>query len=380
MTAYVFLGPSLPLDQARTILDATYLPPVQQGDLLRLLERKPRYVGIIDGYFETVPAVWHKEILLAMREGVHVFGAASMGALRAAELQPFGMIGVGKIFQWFSDETIVADDEVAVRHGPAELGYLPLNQSLVDIRDSCAAALEESIIGAPLADKVISAARALPFWDRTCDTIAAELLPLELPESQEIDAWLEYTRSRYVSLKARDAAALLAEMKDFIAEPWQPKEVSFAFEQTIFIDRLLNEIGLEKTRKSLNLPQQAADREAQLIDHLRRAALLRVVAREQAKRSGWELNPVEIAERASTLWSEMGLTDAEAASQWMERNDISEQTLRSYISDELYVARLNSAHRVEVERELALQMLMTHANQPSGSTFSSSASRDAPST
>ena len=86
MTAYVFLGPSLPLDQARAILDAIYLPPVQQGDLLRLLELKPRYVGIIDGYFETVPAVWHKEILLAMSQGVHVFGAASMGALRAAEL------------------------------------------------------------------------------------------------------------------------------------------------------------------------------------------------------------------------------------------------------------------------------------------------------
>jgi hypothetical protein len=380
MTAYVFLGPSLPLDQARAILDATYLPPVQQGDLLRLLELKPRYVGIIDGYFETVPAVWHKEILLAMREGVHVFGAASMGALRAAELQPYGMIGVGKIFQWFSDETIVADDEVAVRHGPAELGYLPLNQSLVDIRDSCAGALEERIIGTLLADEIISAARVLPFWDRTCDTIAAGLHSLEPPESREIDAWLAYMGNRYVSLKARDAAALLTKMKDFIAEPWQPKQVDFAFEHTIFIDRLLNEIALEKTRKSLDLPRAPANHEAQMMDHLRRAALLRVVAREQAKHSGWELNPVEFAEKASAFWSAMGLTDAEVASQWMERNDVSEQTLQSYISDELYVARLNSAYRVEVERELALQMLMTQANQRSGPACVSSSSREAPST
>jgi hypothetical protein len=376
MTAYVFLGPSLPLDQARAILDATYLPPVQQGDLLRLLERKPRYVGIIDGYFEMVPAVWHKEILLAMSEGVHVFGAASMGALRAAELQPFGMIGVGEIFQWFNDEVIVADDEVAVRHGPAELGYLPLNQSLVDIRDSCAAALEDRLIGIPLADKIISAAKALPFWDRTCDTIAAELRPLEAPESSEIDAWLDYMRSRYVSLKARDAAALLAKMKDFIAEPWQPGKVGFAFEQTIFLDRLLNEIALEKARKSLDLPQQPADREAQSMDQLRRAALLRVVARERAKHSGWELSPMEIAERAGAFWSAMGLTDAEAAGRWMKQNGVSEQTLRSYISDELYIARLNSAHRVEVERELALQMLMTYAAQPSGSPCVSSSSCD----
>lgn len=379
MTAYVFLGPSLPLDQARTILDATYLPPVQQGDLLRLLDAKPRHVGIIDGYFETVPAVWHKEILLAMREGVHVFGAASMGALRAAELQSFGMTGVGKIFQWFSDEAIVADDEVAVRHGPAELGYLPLNQSLVDIRDGCAAALEERIIGTSLADRIISTARALPFFERTCDVIAGRLRssgPLDTPE---LDAWLDYMRNRYVSLKARDAVALLTKMREFIAEPWQPRQVSFAFEHTIFIDRLLNEIALQKSRKILGLAEDPMDRETELMERLRRAALLRVVARERAMDSGWELNPVEIAERASAFWSAMGLTDAEAANRWMERNGISEQTLQSYISDELYVARLNSVHRVEVERELALQMLMTQ-DQPSGSSCFSGSARDEPST
>lgn len=380
MTAYVFLGPSLPLDQARAILDATYLPPVQQGDLLRLLEAKPRYVGIIDGYFETVPAVWHKEILLAMREGVHVFGAASMGALRAAELQSFGMTGVGKIFQWFSDETIVADDEVAVRHGPAELGYLPLNQSLVDIRDGCAAALEERIIGAPLADRIISTARALPFFDRTRDAIATGLRSSGPQESPELDAWLDYMRNRYVSLKARDAVALLAKMRDFIAEPWRPKQVSFAFEHTIFIDRLLNEIALQKTRKILNFAEEPVDREAALMERLRRAALLRVVARERARESGWEVNPVEIAEKASAFWSAVGPTDAEAANRWMERNGISEQTLQSYISDELYVARLISVHRVEVERELALQMLMTQADQPSAPSCLSGSTRDKPPT
>ena len=380
MTTYVFLGPSLPLEQARAILDATYLPPAQQGDLLRLLESKPRYVGIVDGYFETVPAIWHKEILLAMSQGVHVFGAASMGALRAAELQPFGMIGVGKIFQWFSDETIVADDEVAVRHGPAELGYLPLNQSLVDIRDCCAAACGERIMAAPLAEKIVSAAKATPFCDRTWDAIARELRRLEPAQSEAIDAWLEYATKRYVSLKARDAAALLAKMKAVIAEPWRPKQVDFTFEHTIFIDRLLNEIALEKTRKSLDLPHTPPDREAAMMDQLRRSALLRVIAREAAARSGWQLTPVEMTEGASALWSAMGLTDAETATRWMQRNGISERTLWSYVGDELYVARLIRAYRVEVERELALQLLMTHQGQPNGSARGSSSSSETPST
>ena len=60
---------------------------------------RPAVIGIIDGYFEIVPTVWHKEILWAMAQGIHVFGAASIGALRAAELDAFGMRGIGRIYE-----------------------------------------------------------------------------------------------------------------------------------------------------------------------------------------------------------------------------------------------------------------------------------------
>ena len=54
----------------------------------------PGAIGVIDGYFDGVPSVWHKEILWALSQGIRVFGGASMGALRAAELDGFGMTGV----------------------------------------------------------------------------------------------------------------------------------------------------------------------------------------------------------------------------------------------------------------------------------------------
>ena len=75
MNAVIFLGPTLTVEEARKHLDANYCPPVAQGDVLRALSRNPLLIGIVDGYFETVPAVWHKEILLAMQRGVHVFGS-----------------------------------------------------------------------------------------------------------------------------------------------------------------------------------------------------------------------------------------------------------------------------------------------------------------
>ena len=88
----------------------------------------------MDGVFERVPAVWHKEILFALSEGIHVYGAASMGALRAAELDRFGMRGVGEVYRAYADGVLEDDDEVAVAHAGAEDGFRPISDSMVDIR------------------------------------------------------------------------------------------------------------------------------------------------------------------------------------------------------------------------------------------------------
>ena len=115
MSIFVFLGPTLAIEEARAILDATYLPPASQGDVFRLVAtHDARIVGIIDGHFQAVPSVWHKELLWAMSQGVHVIGAASMGALRAAELAEFGMVGIGRIFEAFRSGVLAPYDD-AVR-------------------------------------------------------------------------------------------------------------------------------------------------------------------------------------------------------------------------------------------------------------------------
>lgn len=147
-SAYVFTGPTLPPEEARAVLDdAIYLPPVSQGDVYRAALKRPRVIGIIDGYFERVPAVWHKEILWALTQGIHVFGSASMGALRAAELAPFGMEGVAEIFESYRSGELEDDDEVAVVHGPAELGYLAGSEAMVNIRRTLANAEAAGVIG-----------------------------------------------------------------------------------------------------------------------------------------------------------------------------------------------------------------------------------------
>ncbi|MFG2439695.1 TfuA-like protein [Streptomyces sp. NPDC048508] len=89
-------------------------PPARHGDLIADALRDGDTVVLIDGVYHQAPALRHKEILAAMGRGVRVIGAASIGALRAAELAPFGMLGVGAVYTAYAQGKITGDDEVAV--------------------------------------------------------------------------------------------------------------------------------------------------------------------------------------------------------------------------------------------------------------------------
>lgn len=201
----IFLGPTVSREEARGHLDAHYLPPVSQGDIVSILPSQPRAIGIIDGYFQLVPAVWHKEILLAIDQGVTVAGAASMGALRAAELEAFGMLGVGRIFRWYRDGFLEADDEVAVTHGPHELGYRCLSEAMVNIRATLDAAVRRGDCSLSSAAALVAACAETPYWQRSYSRLIRDGRRLGLPES-ELAALEKVER---IDQKRSDAIALL---------------------------------------------------------------------------------------------------------------------------------------------------------------------------
>ena len=131
----VFLGPSLGLADARAICpDAEFRPPIRFGDLYALSCDPPGTVLILDGVFHEDTPVWQREVLDLLQAGWQVLGAASMGALRALEMEPYGMIGLGTIFEWYRSGRIEGDDEVALMHGDTDVDYVPLTLPLVDVR------------------------------------------------------------------------------------------------------------------------------------------------------------------------------------------------------------------------------------------------------
>ncbi|MBN4059202.1 hypothetical protein JYT22_00960 [Endomicrobium sp. AH-315-J14] len=107
----VYSGLSLTEAEVREALpECVFSEPVKRDDLLADVEAGVNVVVILDGKFQQSLAVSPSEILDALRSGMRVYGASSMGALRAAELYPQGMVGVGRIYRWIRSEPYFRDD------------------------------------------------------------------------------------------------------------------------------------------------------------------------------------------------------------------------------------------------------------------------------
>jgi hypothetical protein len=232
MRAIVFCGPTIPEREVLRHADVEVRPPAAQGDVYGAARSRPRAIGIIDGYFDRVPAVWHKEILWALSEGIHVFGAASMGALRAAELADHGVIGVGRIFREFLEGTLEDDDEVAIAHLPADRQFKPTSEAMVNIRATLAAACSAGVIGESTRSILTALGKGLFFPERCYPRIlelGAARADVPAAETAAFSAWLPDNR---VDLKRADAVELLQAMDLCLRERWPPPQVDFLFEST----------------------------------------------------------------------------------------------------------------------------------------------------
>ena len=201
----VFLGPSLDQAAAERILSAHYLPPARRGDLLAAAEKGATIIGLIDGVFHQESAVAHREILAAIKKGVRVVGASSMGALRAAEMDTLGMVGIGEIYRMYKSGELESDDEVALVFDPSS--GLALSEPLINIRFTLKRAMREGIITLEEHDLLLASARSLFYPKRTYRAVVAST-------GDTIDdtirvRFLEWVSENTVDQKREDAVAAL---------------------------------------------------------------------------------------------------------------------------------------------------------------------------
>ncbi|MGW1411754.1 TfuA-like protein [Streptomyces sp. NPDC002403] len=213
MTTHVFAGPTLTADEIVAILPhAKVHPPVRHGDLLGLSAKPEDFVVIIDGLFHQTAPVRHKEILALLHLGVTVVGASSMGALRAAEMYPLGMVGIGRVFEMYRDAIVTADDEVAVAHG-SEVGSRSSCDPLVNIRYGVEAAVNNGTLTADQGAWVVELARSEAYPARSWGLILHKLKSHDATAAQRLADWLAVHRAD-TDIKRLDALQALRAVRD----------------------------------------------------------------------------------------------------------------------------------------------------------------------
>ncbi|MCL7415846.1 MAG: TfuA-related McrA-glycine thioamidation protein [ANME-2 cluster archaeon] len=209
----VFTGTSLSWEDAGLVLDADYRPPVKRNDINILLDKStPDIIGIIDGIFFDRAAVAHREIIRALKAGVTVVGGSSMGALRASELHTYGMIGVGRIYEWYRDGVIESDDEVAVTFHPETLE--PLSIPLVNIRTTLEHAMEQGVIDPDLGDILLGTARSMYYPDRTYTAIVKKSVTEGVVPESEQDIIIDHLIHNEVDVKREDALLVIEKINE----------------------------------------------------------------------------------------------------------------------------------------------------------------------
>jgi hypothetical protein len=349
--AYVYLGPTLCVERARTHLDAHYLPPVQQGDIIRLLAKKPRVIAIIDGLFGAVPAVWHKEILAALEQGCHVFGASSMGALRAAELHPFGMRGVGQIFEHFCDGTFEDDDEVAVSHSSEEFGFRELSVAMVNVRDMLQAAEREGVLDAADAQALTVRAKSRFYRDRTLQGLLAEAKRWGWPDAKlrQVD---DFFQNFGPMAKERDAVRLLEQVGEFLATDPPPFRASEELERTLFLVELRREVELQKTPRRIFEDDASVAATGLPLWALRKEALIQILARNARARLELEVTDDELESAWQQLRQGAGWADEEQAAAGLARCGISTEETTSTLRDIVGLTKVEMHFKPRIDLEL----------------------------
>jgi TfuA protein len=214
--AVVFTGTSISHEDAIRILDVDYQPPIFRGNMETAVRAGYKLIGIIDGVFFSRAAVAHKEIIRAMDAGVTVVGGCSMGALRASELDVHGMIGVGKIYEWYRDGTIEDDDEVAVATNPDT--FEPVSDPMVNIRETLLAASHEGVIGEENCTALIALAKKMHYSERSYFGLAKKAAIEKIISENQAAGVLAYCREHEVNLKRQDAVKVLEKMREILLD------------------------------------------------------------------------------------------------------------------------------------------------------------------
>ncbi len=158
----------------------------------------------------------------------------SMAAPASAHCAPPSSIpsawsGSVESYEAYRDGILTDDDEVAVLHGPEELGYPAVTEAMVNIRATLDKAVAEGVLDQALGDRVIEIAKSLVYKDRSWDAILSIAARELSPMARASGTW---PPTGVVDQKRADAAALVSAISRHLSAGPSPLTVSYRFHAT----------------------------------------------------------------------------------------------------------------------------------------------------
>ena len=396
MTIAIFCGPSWPGEGARDVIpQAVICGPAACGDIYRIARQKPVAIGLVDGFFEHRLSVWHKEIAWALKAGIWVYGAASMGALRAVELAPEGMIGVGWVFEQFRDGCLEDDDEVAVVHASHEHGYKPQSDALVNLRRTLARAVADGVLPAQAVGAIVQDLKSTFYALRSAKQLEQLVLKhVGRHDSEAFARWL--ARVGAVEQKRADALEMVRVMREHLdaghlSTPFTPQ--GWSFEHTNAWQALIERTStgdaahssvLQPPALNVRLPEsELADRGGEAIalravvdwikanDPQRCQALLthaltRVGALALARERCSRVDEAAVQSASESFRADRGLFTPEQTAHWLACVGLDLIDFSRMMADDVLCARLAPELRHIMVQALRDVAVIEHGRLPSG--------------
>lgn len=352
MSIIIFSGPTLSTTNIQSIINADCRPPAKQGDIYLATYDQPNVIVLIDGYFESVPAVWHKEILYALSLGIKVYGCSSMGALRAAELAQFGMEGSGRVFEDYINGVLEDDDEVALVHGPEELGCPHISSPMVNMRATLEHAIKSRIINQQESAQIIEALKQLHYPKRTLSKLYE--YALDFFGDDKAQSLRKFTENNYIDIKKCDAVTLLKKLAEHpkLLLPLSPK-VRHQFKPTDAWVRLISQLNHQRKLSNHSITSEELHRELK-IDGCFWELKQQAISRKSALRTASSHNPSISDEHKRNALLEMALRQSAYTDQaidfkhlanWLTSQQVNSHDFDALVSHESLLAWLSGNHQ-----------------------------------
>jgi TfuA-like protein len=249
------------------------------------------------------------------------------------------------------------DDEVAVLHGPADSGFLPLSEAMVNIRATLARAAAGGVIAHGSRERLERLAKATFYQERTWPTLleAGRTAGLPKDELAALETWLAGGR---IDQKRLDAQAMLAAMRDFLAADPAPKRVEFHFEWTEMWDTVVG--------GTIAAADDTALSAARILDELRlqgepyrawrRRALARLLGLREGSRRRLAADPGAVRTLRDQLRLSHGLFARAELEAWVSANDLDAAAFERLLGEEVMIEALAAAAGPDLEQQMLSEL------------------------